>query len=136
MKLVLFWIKKRVCYLKKKDEIKRGQNIFNKRSCENLTTKEESYEIVFAFAERKLKTFSVIEETVKLVSKYLQDVLAMKKYSKKSRRNRHVKANSYKTHRRTFLTCIWTTGRCCPCFTYLSYFPLALDESVDLRHLT
>lgn len=50
--------------IKKKDEIKRRQNIFVKKSCESLAMTEASYEIAFTLAKKR-KPFSDGEEIVK-----------------------------------------------------------------------
>lgn len=49
----------------KKDEIKRRQNMFGKRSCESLARKGAIYEIVFVLA-KKWKPFSDGKEIIKL----------------------------------------------------------------------
>lgn len=64
MKLVLASESRKEYVTKKKEEIRRRQNIFAKVGCEDLAMTEASYEIALALAKKK-KPFSGGEEIVK-----------------------------------------------------------------------
>jgi len=61
---------------KKKEEIRKRQNVFTKISCESLAMTEVSYEIALALAKRK-KLSLTEKKSLSLASRYLQDVWVM-----------------------------------------------------------
>ena len=61
----------------KKEEIRRKQNVFTKRSCESLAITEASYEISLALA-KKGKLSLTKKKLPSLVSRYLQEVWVIK----------------------------------------------------------
>ena len=114
--------------IKKKDEIKRRQTIFVKRSCESLAMTEASYEIAFTLAKKR-KPFSDGEEIVKpslhIFARCLDDKNIKRKVDE-------IALSKQTVTRRTEELSHDISEQLKDLANACTFFSLALDESTDI----
>lgn len=128
LKLVLGSELRKEYVIKKKEEIKRRQNIFVKRSCESLAMTEASYEIALALAKKR-KSFSDGEEIVKPCLQIFARCLGDKNIERKVD---EIALSKQTVTRRTEELSHDVSEQLKDLVHACTFFSLALDESADI----
>lgn len=128
LKLVLGSELRKEYVTKKKEEIRRRQNVFTKRSCESLGMTEASYEIALALAKKR-KAFSDGEEIVKPCLQIFARRLGDKSIEKKAD---EIALSKQTVTRRTEELSDDVSQQLKDLVNSCTFFSLALDESTDI----
>ena len=128
LKLVLGSELRKEYVTKKKEEIRKRQNVFCKISCENLAMIEASYEIALALAKKK-KAFSDGEEIVKPCLQIFGRRLGDKSIERKAD---EIALSKQTVTRRTEELSHDVVQQLKDLVKSCTFFSLALDESTDV----
>nr|CAB3267857.1 zinc finger BED domain-containing protein 5-like [Phallusia mammillata] len=128
LKLVLGSELRREYVAKKKQEIRRRQFVFTKRSCESLAMTEASYEIALLLTKKK-KSFSDGEEIVKPCLRIFANCLCNKNIEKKAD---EIALSKQTVTRRTEELASDVSQQLKDLVQSCIFFSLALDESTDI----
>ena len=118
--------------IKKKQEIRRRQNVFVKKSSESLAMVEASYEMAFVLA-RKKKPFSDGEEVIKPCLQIFAKSLGDKNIEKKAQA---ISLSKQTITRRTEELAHDISQQLKNLVQSCTFFSLALDESTDICDVT